>query len=78
MGDTKAYCEQCGEEFEDGDDTVYTCFNHLIHEDCLDDYLDELKQSFEYEIYHEGRTEYEEMYNEFVDEEVKYLNEEED
>jgi len=24
------YCEQCGEDFEEGDEVVKTCFNHSI------------------------------------------------
>lgn len=50
----KPYCEQCGDEFESGDEMVLTCFNHLIHEDCLDDYLDQLKQSFTYTTFNES------------------------
>ena len=42
------FCEQCGEDLEEGDEVVKTCFNHIIHEDCLDEYMEQLQDSFEF------------------------------
>ena len=87
------FCEQCGEPFEDEDEVVISCFNHWLHEYCVDDYLYELEKSFERFTYQKedvegyrkellervaerrkNRTEEEEMYDDFIEEEIKFLN----
>lgn len=42
-----SFCEQCGEQLEDGDDIVITD-NHVIHEWCEDEYIDDMKSSWTY------------------------------
>ena len=43
----KYYCEQCGEEIKEGDDIIRTDF-HTIHYECEDDYIDMMKNAWEY------------------------------
>lgn len=54
------YCEQCGEEIKEGDEIVRTCFNHIIHYDCQDDYIDALIScEFTNGIFTNGKCEWE-------------------
>lgn len=48
----KLYCDQCGEEIKIGDDYIKT-HHHIIHEDCEDDYIDMMKNDWDYKTYGE-------------------------
>lgn len=49
----KYYCEQCGQEIEDGDEIIITD-HHTIHEDCEDDYIDMMRENWKYETFKKG------------------------
>lgn len=51
--DIRYYCDQCGEEFEVGDHIIETDY-HTIHEECEDDYIDMMKNSWQYKTFMKG------------------------
>lgn len=51
------FCEQCGQEFEENEVGFITQYGHTLHEYCVDDYLDDIKDSFEPFIYNKESCE---------------------